>query len=350
MVSSDEDFHANRLSEVLGGNFHTTSVSQHDPPFRIPYPVSLYVVAAPLVKAGMGRVAAIQAVTAAADVLVGIVLVLLAGRFWNDRRAGILAALVYQFVPLNFLTFSAGNYTNLFGVATTVFFLAFLIAGAEGGKVRVALGMFVFSILALTSHFGTFLIGVLLWPFCWIAIFGGSPLPLRSRHTRLLLAAVAASLVLVAFYYAGYWELVSSQWGRAVRPEYASGEAMVRGPLAKLAFNLVFYKEQLGIVFGLLAVLGAVSVLREPWVSPLNSVSMAWVAVTVTFFALDLTTAVEVRYVLQVLPLLALFAGRALSEALDRGRVGRVAAVVLLGYLVVMGSANINNCILFRYH
>jgi hypothetical protein len=350
MVTSDEDFHGNRLSEALAGNFHTTSVSQHDPPFRIPYPVSLYVVAVPLVKAGVERVAAIQAVTAAADVLVGVVLVLLAGRFLNDQRAGILAAVVYQFVPLNFLTFSAGNFTNLFGVATTVFFLAFLIAGMEGGSYRVALGAFAFSTLALTSHFSTFLIGLLLWPLGWMAIFGLSPLPLRPRHTRLLAAAVGLSLVLVILYYAGYWELVASQWGRAVRPEYASGETELAGPLAKLAFNLAFYKEQLGIVFGLLAFLGALSVLRQPEVSPLQALSLAWVAVTGAFFILDLTTAVEVRYVLQILPLLALFAGRYLSEAFDRGRKGRVVAVVLLGYIVWLGTTNIFDCLLFRYH
>ena len=350
MVTSDEDFHANRLSEVLVGNFHTTSVSQHDPPFRIPYPVSLYVVAAPLVKAGMEPVGAIQAVTAAADVLVGVVLVLLAGRFLNDRRAGVLAAIVYQFVPLNFLTFSAGNFTNLFGVATTVFFLAFLIAGEEGGRYRIALGAFVFSTFALTSHFSTFLIGLLLWPLGWIAIFGLSPLPLRPRHTRALSAALGVSLVLVILYYAGYWELVASQWGRAVRPDYASGKTELAGPLAKLAFNLAFFKEQLGIVFGFLAFLGALSVLRQPEVSPLHAISVAWVAVTVAFFVLDLTTAVEVRYILQILPLLALFAGRYLSEALDRGRKGRVVAVVLLGYLVLLGATNIYDCMLFRYH
>jgi hypothetical protein len=298
----------------------------------------------------MDRVTAIQAVTATADVLVGVVLVLLAGRFLNDQRAGIFAAVVYQFVPLNFLTFSAGNFTNLFGVATTVFFLAYLIAGEEGGSSRVALGAFVFSTLALTSHFSTFLIGVVLWPIGWAAIFGLSPLPLRPRNTRLLSVAVGVSLVLVLVYYAGYWELVTSQWGRAVRPEYASGEAELSGPLGKLFFNLAFLKEQLGIVFALLAVLGALSVLRQPEASPLHALSLVWVAVTLAFFGLDLTTAVEVRYVLQILPLLALFAGRYISEAFDRGRKGRIVAVVLLGYIVWVGTANLYNCLLFRYH
>ena len=76
----------------------------------------------------------------------------------------------------------------------------------------------------------------------------------------------------------------------------------------------------------------------------------AWVAVTGVFFILDLTTALEVRYVLQILPLLALFAGRYLSGALDRGRIGKLAAYVILAYLAVMGLSNIHECILYRYH
>ena len=63
-----------------------------------------------------------------------------------------------------------------------------------------------------------------------------------------------------------------------------------------------------------------------------------------------LTTALEVRYVLQVLPLLALFVGSLLSGAFRRGIVGRVAAIAVTGYLVAMGLRSYAYCLLERYH
>ena len=101
---------ANRLLNVLEGDFFTTSVTQHDPPFRIPYPVSLYVLAAPWAAAGLERVDVLKALTALFDVGIGVVLVFLARRFLGDIRTGLLAAALYQLVPINFLAFSAGNF------------------------------------------------------------------------------------------------------------------------------------------------------------------------------------------------------------------------------------------------
>jgi hypothetical protein len=349
-VSSDADFHANRLLNVLEGSFFTESVSQHDPPFRIPYPVSLYVLAAPWAMSGLGRVAVIKGLTALFDVGVGLVLFFLARRFLSDARAGILAAVLYQLVPLNFLAFSAGNFTNLFGVAATVFFIGFFLTGSAGGKALSVCGAFVFSFLALTAHFGTFLFGLILWPGLLVAVYWLAAPAISRYGGRLLMGAVLGSVILALVYYAGYGELFTSQWERVLSRDYASGRTAVEGPLAKLAFNLPFYKDQLGVVFAALALVGALPLLRRPEKSPFHAAAVAWMGTAVLFFVLDLTTALEVRYVLQVLPLLALFAGSYLSGALERGRSGKVAAVVIFGYLAVTGLVNIHQCILYRYH
>jgi hypothetical protein len=350
-VSSDADFQANRLLNVLEGDFFTTSVTQHDPPFRIPYPVSLYILGAPWAAAGLDRVDVLKALTALFDVGIGLVLAFLARRFLWDMRAGILAAALYQLVPINFLAFSAGNFTNLFGVAATTLTIGFFLAARAGGRTLATVGVFVFSFLALTAHFGTFVYGTVLWPALLAAVFLLAPDELTSKRSRnALLAAVVGSVVVALFYYAGYWDLFTSQWERVLTRDYATGGAAVGGPLSKLAFNLNFYREQLGIVFGVLALLGGFALLRRPTHSAFHAAVAAWVVVTGVFFILDLTTALEVRYVLQILPLLALFAGRYLSGALDRGRIGKLAAFVMLAYLAVMGLSNIHECILYRYH
>jgi hypothetical protein len=212
-------------------------------------------------------------------------------------------------------------------------------------------GLFVFSLLALTAHFGSFLYGMVLWPALLVAVFLLAPQELTSsRQRKLIVGLVVGSVVVSLFYYAGYWELFTSQWDRVLTRDYATGGAAVEGPLQKLVFNLHFFREQVGIVFCVLAFLGALGLLLRPTHSVLNAAVAAWAGVTAIFFVLDLTTALEVRYLLQILPLLALFAGRYLAGSFARGGSGRWAALVVLAYLVVTGLSNIFDCMVHRYH
>ena len=64
-ITSDAHFQANRMLHFLEGDWHPESVTQHDPPFRIPYPVSLYAVSAPLAGLGLERASALIATTSA---------------------------------------------------------------------------------------------------------------------------------------------------------------------------------------------------------------------------------------------------------------------------------------------
>ena len=350
--SSDAQFQANRLEEVIEGNFFTTSVTQHDPPFQIPYPVSLYLLAVPFTSLGVDPVTVLKLLTTMADLSVGLVLAFLGARFLRDVRAGILAATVYQLVPLNFLTFSSGNYTNLFGAALTVIFLAFLLLATRGWHSLPLLGAFAASLITLTSHVGSFLYGILLWPAWLVAVGWTAPSELEHRRRKHVAAVVATSLALACIYYLGYAEMFFDQWGRAFSSDYATGDQVAEGPLAKLAFNWTFFREQVGIVFALLALAGAMPILTKWQQSPFHAAVAAWLGVTAVFFFLDLTTAVEVRYILQVLPLLALFAGSFISGGFQRKSKwsGRLVGVVALGYLTVAGLGNYLYCLLERYH
>ena len=155
-LTSDADFQANRMQHFLDGDWHPTSVTQHEPPFTIPYPVSLYVVSAALVGLGLERATALTATTSAFDVVVSIMLILLAWRFFDDVRGGVLAALLYQLVPMNALSFSAGNLTNIFAVAMLTLAFTFLFTRPIACAIVTA--------FALTAHFGMLLEGVVLFP------------------------------------------------------------------------------------------------------------------------------------------------------------------------------------------
>jgi hypothetical protein len=310
----------------------------------------LYVVAGPWALAGIDRLAALKVVTGVMDVGIGFVLFFLARRFLNNSRAGLIAAVLYQLVPVNTYAFSAGNFSNLFGISTTLFFFGFLLWGLAGGGALAAPAVFLFSILALTSHFSTFLFDIVLLPMLWIALFWIATPRLSGWKTRLLWVAVASSLLLAAVYYAGYCDLFTSQWERVLSRDYATGATAVAGPLSKLQFNIGFYREQLGTVFVLLALLGALGIVRRIDASPFHASAAAWTTVVVIFILLDLTTALEVRYLLQVSPILSLFAATYLASTFERGRIGKIAVLAALAYLVAVGLSNIHYCLLYRYH
>ena len=331
-VTSDADFHANRLINVLNGDFYTTSASQHNPPFRIPYPVGLYWLAAPWAMIGLDKVAVIKALCVLFDVATSLVLIDLSRRFLHDFRAGVLAALLYQLAPISWLVLSAGNFTNIFGVASTVIFLGFLLRAYSSNSRGALLGTFLFSTLALIAHFGTFLFGVVVWPLLLFGIPLMAP-RISNGRIRTVTVVVSTSMVIAFLYYSGYWNLVVSQWERALSQDYMSGQTNISGPLAKFFFNLPFYRYQLGIVFTAVAFLGAIPMLRRSSVSPLHAACLIWFLASLFFLLADLFTAVEVRYVLQATPVMAIFAGRYLSSAVARGRLGTLVTVMVLAYL-----------------
>jgi hypothetical protein len=296
-------------------------VTQHEPPYRIPYPVSLFAAATPLAMAGVELVPALEIAAGLADVLVSGLLMFLGWRSLDDIRAGALAAILYQLVPMNALTFSAGNFTNLFAVA--------MLAGAYTAlSVGTALGAGLSTLLALTAHFGMLLAGIVLWPL-WLLLQWLGPKPANDRR-KAVTAAVVAAFAIAGIYYLGYLDLLTSQYGRAL-----SGEER-RGTLGILA-------EQVGYVFLATAVLGSLSFRRD-------RLALGWLAVTIFFFAVEFATGLEIRYWLQALPLLALFSGTYLSRAYDRSALGKAASIAAIAYIGFAGLRTLFECMVYRYH
>ncbi len=328
MLSSDADFQANRMRELLQGNWHPTSVTQHDPPFRIPYPVALFTAAAPLAKAGVDLVSALEITTGLFDVLVSGLLMFLGWRCLDDFRAGAIAAVLYQLVPMNALSFSAGNFTNLFALSMLACAFTLLAVSAV-----TASG--VSTLLALTAHFGMLLEGVVLWPL-WIVLLWVAPKPVKDRRAYVT-AAVLAAFLIAAVYYLGYLELFTSQYGRAFSGESSGGISDLLG-------------EQIGFVFLATAFLGSLSFAREPLGRAFSGLAVGWLGTTLFFLAIDVWTGLEIRYWLQALPLLALFSGAYLSRAFSRTAIGKAAALAALAYMGFVGMRTLFECMVYRYH
>ncbi len=347
-LSSDADFQANRLSEFMAGNWYPSSVTQHEPPFRIPYPVSLFAVTEPLVLLGMDRVAALESVIVLFDVIAGVALVLLSRRVLYDIRAGALAALVYHAVPVSFLALSAGNFTNVFAVSTLTLGFAAFVAADIRGRPAFAAAAGVFSLVSLAAHFGMLLEGGLLWPLWVGSLFLLVPPGPSAKKRSRVAVAIGVALAAAGIYYLGYASLVTEQWERALgRESESAGGGVGYG----LALSLAFLREQVGWVALVAAAAGGATVLRTRWFSSaFHACLSVWIAATAAFFALDLLSPLEIRYWFQALPVVALLAGAYLSSAFSRGGMGRFAAGAAVLYLSLVGLKEAVESMLYRYH
>jgi hypothetical protein len=229
---------------------------------------------------------------------------------------------------MNALSFSAGNFTNLFAVSM-------LACAFTSLAVNAVAGTGVTTLLALTAHFGMLLEGVVLWPL-WLIVLWMAPKPVKDRRA-LVTAAVLAAFLIAAVYYLGYRELFTSQYGRALEGESPGGIGALLG-------------EQIGFVFLATAALGSVSFIRQPLGGGFSSLAVGWLATTLFFLAIDVWTGLEIRYWLQALPLLALFSGAYLSRAFSRSAIGKSAALAALAYIGFVGVRTLFECMVYRYH
>jgi len=346
-LSSDALFQANRSSEYAGGNWYPTSVTQHDDPFRIPYPVSLFVLAEPVARLGVDRVAALEWVVVLFEVLAGGALVWVGLRWFDDRRAGILSAVLFHVIPIGILSLSAGNFTNIFAVSSLTLGFACVLWTDRGGGKPAVVGASVLSLLSVTAHFGSLIEGAILWPAWAVALWWLVP-PCRLGSDRGALAkGIAVSLVVSGLYYAGYASLVAEQWQRALGG--GGGEGASIGE--KLALNTSLLGEQIGWVVLAAAAGSAVTLLRVGWfASALHGTVTVWIAATGMFFLLDMLSSLQIRYWYQALPLFALLAGSYVSRAFDRGWLGKIAAVLAMAYISWSGASALIESLFYRYH
>ncbi len=143
--------------------------------------------------------------------------------------------------------------------------------------------------------------------------------------------AVLGAFLIAGIYYLGYLDLFTSQYDRAI--EGGGVDSGIAGLVG----------EQIGYIYLATAALGCLSFLR-------NRLALCWLLTTLFFLALDLKTALEIRYWLQALPLLALFSGAYLSRALDRSALGKGAAAGAFVYIAFVGLRTMFECMVYRYH
>ena len=210
---------------------------------------------------------------------------------------------------------------------------------------------------AFVAHFSTLV--VLASTLGAIGVFWGwfGDAPVRRAAVRVVAALGLALALSFTAFYGHFWGTYRSQAqrlaaevraivaadARATPPDEAAptppAAARKARPSASRRFETMLRRTRsaYGLVFGGLALGGAVLIARRKRRDRLSLVIWAYMATLGMFSALAVLTPLEMRYHLAVAPALAVLAAAALSWFMQR-RVGRLLAAIAAGTVIALGA------------
>ena len=196
----DAVFHAHRVQWILDGRWFFTQPMPSG--VRFPYAIGLYVFAAPWTLITGDFVTLLRLIVTISEAAGGLLLYALIRRFWDDRPAGAVAAVLFMLVPRTFEIVGNANMTNAFGQSA-----AFAVLGAatvwtlRWRQWTSWTGFMLLTAGALLCHISTFtLLGaILLSLVVAYRLIGGRDL--RSPALSILTAMGVAAMLAVAVYY-----------------------------------------------------------------------------------------------------------------------------------------------------
>jgi len=340
MPVGDAMFHAHRFQGVLAGNLYFTSTAPGN--YLFPYAPGLYVFAAPfarLIPRGADDMALLRVVAVTADTVAASLLYVVIVRRWSDRIAAAMAVALYHLVPLDFRIMSAGNLTNAFAQSLSVVVLATLGAAWVRWERPASVILLTAALsAAFMSHTSTFaILFVACLSIIVLFVWKGGP-DSRSPALALSAATVGALVLAVALYYAHFFETYRTELARigaetAARAPDAGG----RGIGARLASVPRYLHEYLGAPVLMLAAAGGWYLRQRPAVDRLTLSIAGWSVSCALFLLLGVLTPVDMRYYLASIPAVAIAAAAGASALWSGGRDPRIAAALLLAWVLWIG-------------
>jgi hypothetical protein len=331
MPIGDGVFHAHRLEYVMGGRLYFTSVTPDN--YTFPYPVLLYVAAAPLsflTSDTLDRVALLRFVTIISDAGAGMLLYWMIVRATSDRLAGLASVAWYHAIPITPWIMTWGNLTNAFAQSLFVASLALVVGLPVQSQQRRTVALLAFTTCAaLLTHPSTCAILVVV-----LAITGGLYMwrgnELRSSGKAVLIATALAAAVAVGLYYAWFPSVYVSELSR-VASEAGSRASAATSTGVRFAKAV----DLAATYFGWAAIAAsAVGVWRLSGIANsarLTLLLSAWAGTGLVFLAVGILTPIDLRYHFAAFPALAIAAGFACAWAWRSGIPLRVAATLAIG-------------------
>ena len=360
----DALFHAHRLEWVMAGRYYFTQPMPSGVQF--PYAIALYVFAAPWAAFTRDHVALLRIVVAVCQAVAGATLYPMIARTWHDRRAAVIAVMLFHTVPLPYLIMGNANLTHAFAQSAALMTLAAATVWTLGsGGPLLPIGLALLASVAFLAHVGDFpiLLSTLVCFGLLCRWAGGAAL--SKAGSAVLLATTIAVGVSVAAYYGHFadtyrtLEIVRGGRAPASAPAGSASPASgqpARGPGARPVASRTLIERvarvgtlgvsALGWPLSLLAIAGAWRRARQPNKDRLDLLIVASLATGVLFLGASAVLPVEPQfqrytdeYVQRVCdataPALVVLAAAAVAWAWEAGTVARLAA----GGLLIAASA-----------
>ncbi len=271
----------------------------------------------------------------------------------GSRPIAVLAAGLYILLPMPYFLLSWGNYPTQFGLWAMLLATAFLVVwynrDAEASPswrvftlwaALLALAILSYTVVGVVAVSFFVLLGLL-------ELFrrGGGWRSIGGRRLRFIVGGIiAAELFCFAIYHVQFAQafvnetlpaVVAGTADRADNPLDTTAEAR-DNPLANFAANNQFTLNHFLWPVLLLSVFGGVLVFRDPVSRRWWPLWAAWLAMFVVWSVFSAYVAdMVLKHVFIMMPLVCIFTSAALVWAWKRGRLGRGAVLLVLGYLAV---------------
>lgn len=320
---------------------------------QFPYSPLWYLVVAPWTLSGLGIGDLQNGLAAVMDVSKLFLIHIIARVTIGSRPIAVLAAGLYNLLPMPYFLLSWGNYPTQFGLWAMLLATAFLVvwynrvADATTGR-----GVFlVWAALLALSILSYTVVGVVAVSFFVLLGLLGLLGPghgwrsLGGRRLRFIIAGiVAAELFCFAIYHVQFAQAIVTETlpaivaGTADRADNAldrSAEARDNA-LANVAANNQFTLNHFLTPVLLLSVFGGILVFRDPRSRRWWPLWGAWLALFVIWTVFSAYVAdMVLKHVFVMMPLVCIFTAAALAAAWRRGWLGRAGVLLVLGYLAV---------------
>lgn len=328
-----------RLLGLLGGTLVDTNESFEFRGGTAIYPAGPYLALVPGLLLGLAPAPLVQAGIALLDGLSVLATGLLARRLGLAPRAALVAALVAAIVPIGLTSLYYGHTAQIFGQAMMPPLALALLRAYERNRWRDWLATGALLCAALLSHIGVSILAVAWFGLFWLAL--GTMAARRSkkpaadrqgdaeasawrRLTAMLAISAAVGLLLVYAPLAA----VALQGLRHAGAQVGAEAAAPAYNLIARAFWIAYHP--LGI---LLALPGMLLLPRLHGAA--GALVGSWLAACALFWAVEMWSGLQVRYLIFLTPLVAIMCGQLLDRLARRGAAGRMAAVAVLGVVLV---------------
>jgi hypothetical protein len=196
------------------------------------------------------------------------------------------------------------------------------------------------------SHFSTLSVGVPLVFAVALALVAGGRGPTRRLGAGVLAALVAALAIAYALYYSHFHQVYQATFARITSGEGADESGSMVAPLGEKAARWIHDASlNFSVPLVVAAVVGLVWLGGRERRSPVTLVFAAWAAIWITFSALGVFTAIEMRANLAVAPLAIACAAAGIGRVSQWSRIGTPLAIAVVLAISWLGFAEWMMCL-----